>query len=285
MANDNEIFYGENEETILPEGWSEGVDIFSLEADEDSTEGNPTTDNPEESEGETSTEGAEGTTEPEDKPNEPEDAPPDEPVKSKLKVKHNHQELEIDEDEAVPLVQKGLDYDRVKKQVETAKPVLERAERMAKNLGYESTQAMLDATEEASFKERVDALVEDGVHPAIAEDHVRAEEQRKKEDFERAQRGETQAKMDKEAELFVQLYPGVTEIPSEVWEMTREGLPLTTAYERFKSSEMQKEFEILKQNQSSAERAPVRSATKHGSSEEERTVDPFVQGFDSDSDW
>lgn len=72
------------------------------------------------------------------------------PEPYKLKVKYNHEEMEIPENEAIPLIQKGLNYDKLQERLNSIQndPRLSRyqnVEQVSKLLGYQSGEQMIDA--------------------------------------------------------------------------------------------------------------------------------------------
>lgn len=261
----------EKDDLILPEGFEEGKDIFTL-ADEEEA---PTTEQIEEAE---EIDMAEEKEEEEAAPTTEQEEP--EPVsKTRIKVKFNHEEREMDEDEAAPLIQKGLNYEKVVSKTKELEGKLGQSEKLAKMMGYTNADEMIAAAERNFIDQKVAKLVDEGVHEAIARDLVARE-------LDRNQPEKTtpiEDTRDKDLDEFVRLNPGVTKLPEEVVEAVKGGVPLTVAYERFKNKQAQDELKILKQNQSSAAKAPVGPATKHGSTKQ-KAKDVFEIGFDSD-DW
>ena len=263
------------DDLILPDDWEEGEDIFADVAD---TDEGPTTD-PVDEGTESDDADDENVIDNEEPPTtEPEQDP--QPQKAKIKVKYNHEERELDEDEAAPLIQKGLNYDKKVKEAEEIQKRLAKAEALSKRMGYQTPEEMLEAAETNLFNQRVADLVDQGVHEAIAKDLVQREWERV---APAPQVDQTQVERDKDLDEFVRLNPGVTKLPNEVIEAVGQGVPLTVAYERFKNKQAQEELKILKQNQASAAKAPVAPTTKHGAAAS-KPKDDFEAGFDSD-DW
>lgn len=260
----------EMDDLILPEGFEEGTDIFAEEEEAPTTE--------QSNGGEENDEAEETVTEEEEVPTTESEIPEDTP-KARIKVKFNHEERELDEDEAAPLIQKGLNYDKIATKTKELEGKLGQTEKLAKMMGFESAEEMIAAAEENFIEQKVAKLVDEGVHEAIARDLVQRDVERNQP--QEQPRGDNSR--DEDLDEFVRLNPGVTKLPEEVLEAVRTGVPLTVAYERFKNKQAQDELKILKQNQSSAAKAPVGSATKHGSTKQ-KAKDPFEIGFDSD-DW
>ena len=96
--------FEEKDDLILPEGFEEGQDIF---AEEDEA---PTTEQPDEAD---EIDEAEETEEAEEEAPTTEQETEESKPKAKIKVKFNHEERELDEDEAARLAQMGLNYEKV----------------------------------------------------------------------------------------------------------------------------------------------------------------------------
>ena len=89
---------------------------------------------------------------------------------------------------------------------------------------------------------------------------------------------------ERKAELdeFIRAYPGVTKLPDEVLLANSQGVRLLVAYERYVNQSARKELAILKQNQASAAKAPVRGVEgKAASIQSDPADDPFLKGFNS----
>ena len=271
MSNDTD-------DMIMPEGFEEGKDIFEMGDEEEA----PTT--------ETETDVIENVDEVDEAFAAEEEAPTEEPEpeetvqKAKIKVKYNHEERELDEDEAAPLIQKGMNYDKVLLKAQELEDKLGKSERLAKLMGFKSTDEMVDAAEKNYVEKQVEELVNDGLHEAVARDLVEREVEKKRSAITpQVQVDPAKDKLDKELDEFVRLNPNVTKLPEEVIAAVKTGTSLPVAYERFKNKQAQDELKILKQNQSAAAKAPVAAVTKHGSTKQ-KAKDAFEIGFDSD-DW
>ncbi|MCK9326266.1 MAG: hypothetical protein M0P69_12310 [Bacteroidales bacterium] len=197
--------------------------------------------------------------------------------KARIKVKFNHEERELDEDEARPFIEKGMNYDKKIEELEIAKHQLTQAEQLARRMGFADSSEMLKAAEENLFNKRVAELVDGGVHEAIAKDLVQREWEKN------AVKEVPPDPVVQEMDEFVKANPGVDKLPEEVMQaVVFQKVPLQVAYERYKANKAQEELRILKQNQAAAAKAPVASTTKSGSTDQKAT-DPFLQGFDSDA--
>ena len=315
---DNSTTVLDDDDVILPEGYAEGDDIF----DQDSWTGGTQADEPaetdldpaveegtEETEATPTTESADDSGVPEDgQEGAPTTEPGQEPSAKKLKftarVDRADLDVEVDESELPTLYQKAQVTDRVQAKLARLTPQLEKAEKLAKSMGYESVDEMLAAAESNYRDNEVSRLVSEGVHEEIAKDIVsrkmgaaaaRTEAgtpaQQEPADGQitasasptRDFRAEVKALLDARPELIG------TEIPSEVVnDCVRNGKPLMAAYTQYEEKQMRAENErlakrvkVLEQNAASAARAPVSGVTGGGPTGTE-PKDDFLLGFESD---
>ena len=303
-SDESLILDTDTEDTILPEGWDGESDIFADIEEEDLE--NPTTDEEEkpeeESEEKQETEDntqAENTAEigVEGGDRDSQEAKPQEQEKPTIRVKFNHEEKDISYDEAVPYIQKGMNFDRLES-------TFNEGTKLAKELGYQSMSEMIQAAKENYINGKVQELVDEGVHEDVARMTVehkmqtslhqaelaeaQAEAQAQQERMQaeaQAQQNAQEARMQElktQVEQFKAVYPNVTQLPPEVADATINGTPLIVAYARYEAKQAQKELQTYKQQQETAKRAPVKGATKHGDSGEQ-AEDLYLAGFDDDS--
>lgn len=212
-----------------------------------------------------------------------------------IKVKYNHEEREIGLDEAAVLAQKGLNYDKLDERMRGYEASNSRFEKLAKNLGYESIEEMMDAAEENFVNARISDLVDAGNTEAMARFLVE-QEMAKAAPTDNEQTSGQQSMPNSvsdaapisdarkgEIDEFVRAYPGVVNLPPEVIEDHQRGVRLLVAYERFQNKAALEELKILKQNQASAAMAPVTGVTgKAGPRDvDPEETDPFLKGFNS----
>ena len=315
MENNTTVL--EDDDVILPEGYAEGDDIF----DQDSWTGGTQADESEEAEpapaaqesadeheDAPTTEHDEGSGVSEDgQEGAPTTEPTGEPSAKKLKftarVDRADLDVEVDESELPTLYQKAQVVDRVQAKLAKLTPQLEKAEKLARSMGYETVDEMLNAAESNYRDNEVSRLVSEGVHEEIAKAVVgqkmgaaaaRVEAQppaaqdttvpdtsapSPTRDF----KAEVKALLDARPELIG------TEIPSEVVnDCVRNGKPLMAAYTQYEEKQMRAENErlskrikVLEQNAASAARAPVSGVTGGGPTDT-KPKDDFLLGFESD---
>lgn len=199
----------------------------------------------------------------------------------KIKVKYNHEEMEYSTDDAVPLIQKGLNYDKLQEkftelQGNPALTKFNKIQEVSTLLGYQSEDEMIEALFTTAHQNKADEL-------GYTVDQIR-------KDYELTQR-ETAVKNQREAEEkktketkmyadFVQNFPGVTTemINSETWARFDTGMDLSSAYVMQQNKELQDKVKALEQNSKNEKKAPISGVTQNGS--DTTKVDKFLVGFD-----
>ena len=196
MNEDNfETQVTEEDEAILPDGWTEDDDFFDpdswgseekteepKEPEDDTDEGGdagesetPTTEHEDpdgEKPAEDPGENTEGREAPTTEPTEPEEAAGKRKLRIKARVDHEDQDVEIDESDLPEIYQKSTVTDRYQAKLAKVTPTLERLDRLAKANGYENVEAMLDAQESYDREQAVAKLMDEGAPKTLAEDYV-----------------------------------------------------------------------------------------------------------------
>ena len=315
---DNSTTVLDDDDVILPEGYAEGDDIFDqdswtggTQADESAeTDPDPAVEEgTEETEATPTTESADDSGVPEDgQEGAPTTEPGQEPSAKKLKftarVDRADLDVEVDESELPTLYQKAQVTDRVQAKLARLTPQLEKAEKLAKSMGYESVDEMLAAAESNYRDNEVSRLVSEGVHEEIAKDIVSRKmgaaaahteagtpAQQEPADGQIATSASPTRDFKAEVKALLDARPDLIgkEIPSEVVNnCVRNGKPLVIAYAQFEEKQMRAENErlakrvkVLEQNAASAARAPVSGVTGGGPTDTQ-PKDDFLLGFESD---
>jgi hypothetical protein len=206
-----------------------------------------------------------------------------------LRVKYNKEEREIPIDEAIPLVQKGLNYDKTLERLQALEsdPRLSFVEELAQQHGMD-VPSYLEAVKQQREQERIDQLVEQGISEELAQEMLENRKFREQFEAEKQTKAE-EAKQNAEYQEFFDYFKqannrdfvaGQDEIPPSVWEATQKGVPLKYAYMEHQNNQYKTQLQTLKQNQSNKQKAPVGSLTAHGSNEV-ASEDDFLAGFNS----
>jgi len=314
----------EEEDAIMPEGWQEGDDIFSEadsslsgladesgeeehdEAEQDATTPQsqaPTTE-PEKEDG-----GDSAETDEQVPTTEPEPAKEHDKLRFKARVDRTDLDVELDPDELPTIYQKAQVTDRLQGKLAKLNPLVEKTEHLARAMGYDSVDAMLDAAEKNYTDNEVARLVQEGVHAEVAKDVVanriahRVSEKSGQVDTSAAEdlppKPATQ-KRDFMAEVkeLMRARPDLKgiQLPEEVAKAcAEEGKPLVLAYAEYETrmaraaadkarkeaEKVAKENKVLKHNAAAAARAPV-SGVSGGGATDTKPKDDFLRGFDSD---
>jgi hypothetical protein len=204
-------------------------------------------------------------------------------------VKYNKEEREIPIDEAIPLVQKGLNYDKVQERLQTLEsdPRLSFVEQMANQFGM-TTEEYIQAVQQQQEQERINELVQQGISEELAQEMLENRKFRQQFEQEKKAKAEEERKNSEYNDFFQyfrdangrDFVPNQDEIPPTVWEAANQGVPLKYAYMSHENNQLRQQLQTLKQNESNAQKAPVGSLTAHGSTEV-ASEDPFLIGFNS----
>jgi hypothetical protein len=236
----------------------------------------------------------EEVTEPLDIPAE-EETPPQvtEPTEAEtlqmLRVKYNKEEREIPIDEAIPLVQKGLNYDKVQERLQQLEsdPRLSFVEELAQQFGMD-VPTYLEAVKAQKEEQRIQELVEQGISQELAQEMLENRKFRDQFEAEKKAKAEEE-KANADYNEFFDYFRQANdrdfnaqsdEIPPSVWEATQKGVPLKYAYMEHQNNQFKQQLQTLKQNESNKQKAPVGSVTAHGTTET-ASEDLFMQGFNS----
>lgn len=203
-----------------------------------------------------------------------------EPTPQTLKVKYNHEEKELSYEEAVELAQKGMNYEKA---VERAKQ--EALDSYIAEQGYEWNGQAITTYEQYQQALKEQELIEQ-YQDAELPDEVIQEliENRKFREQYMAQQEEQQKQLQEQKafEEFAEAFPDVDpeSIPVEVWQKYESGVPLKYAYMEHEMTKLRTLANVQKQNTQNQNK-PTLGVTSFGSGEPQKSVDPFLEGFDS----
>lgn len=211
------------------------------------------------------------------------------PEQLRFKVKYNHEEQELGYDDAIPLIQKGMNYDKVQEQLRELEsdPRLSFVEELAREQNMDVNE-FLEAVRESREQQQLDQLVQQNIPEEYAREMLenrKFREQQKAEQQQKAQEEQKNAEFGDFFETFKQANdrdfdPSKDQIPQEVWDAHAQGTPLKFAYMEHHNKELKMQLKTLKQNETNARRAPVGSLTSFGG-DEPTSKDPFLDGFNS----
>lgn len=307
--------YLDEDTPILPDGWTDGDDLFtdSDDAAEVGTAAEPEATDTGVAENAADTDGL-PTTEPGEDAAQPAEtdaetlstteqgASPTEETMLRFKALVDHEDIDVElkESELPTLYQKARVTDRVQQRLSEMTPTVEAATRLARQMGYSSPQEMLKAATQNYHDAEIEKLTSEGVHPEVARDIV---ERRLQDVVAPTQRAVAQADavvntgVDRdyqaEVEELLQARPQLRgqALPDAVSRAAVEGdKRLLLAYLDYEAKQAQaenerlrKENEIYKQNAATAARSPVRGVSGGGVTDL-KPSDPFLDGFNA-ADW
>lgn len=180
----------------------------------------------------------------------------DPPADAGIEVVYNGETLHLSAEEAVPYIQKGLNYDRVYERVQAENPYVQAVEQYAQASGMEP-EAFLGYIEQGLVQQQADALVANGMPADMALEHARELMQLRSKaqrlDAQQARQTASEQSREQARADFAQLvrkYPDFGReveakgFPDELATMIAGGMPPVQAYESWQTK---KENESLKQ--------------------------------------
>jgi len=213
------------------------------------------------------------------------------------KVKYNGESVNIESiDDLVTNFQKGLNYDKKQEQYENLQnsKVEQYVSKKAKELGM-SVDEYIDQVEKyerdqekAKEKARLEEMISNGVPEDVAKEVIATSQLRKqlqeKENQLKEQEEKAKAENDKNKQYadFVEQFPGVKpeDIPKEVFEKAQTS-NLVSAYKDWLIKDLETKLQIKEQNEKN-EKSAIGSVTETGTTQKQKAIDPFLEGFDSD---
>lgn len=222
-------------------------------------------------------------------PETPTEELPKEPTQQEFKipVKFNHGDKELTVEEATPFIQKGMNYDKVYAKLIALEndPKLLFIEQQASKYNMtpdEFIEFAQKQEEEAQLRQLIEANIPEEYAKEMIESRKFREQQLKAQEKEKQAKAQEQKQLD-EINEFISAYPDVKpeDIPKEVYEyMKQTGKPMLQAMMYHENQQLKNKIKVLETNLSNKSKAPVASATVHGSAEV-AAEDEFMQGFNS----
>lgn len=207
-------------------------------------------------------------------------------------IKHMGEQRTITAAEITPeLLQKGMDYDRVRERYDEAKPIMEMFSQFAQKAGMSVTdyakhiraEAMrATGMSEAEAKRTVE--LEDR-EAAVAAREAEKQQAKQAEDQERTKVATDVAEFAKAfPDVFAKAKDNPNAIPQSVWEDVKAGMSLSAAYSRYavreaevKAKEAQTQAQTVTKNATNATRS---TGSLKSAGSDRKTADPFLDGFD-----
>jgi hypothetical protein len=211
------------------------------------------------------------------------------PEQLRFKVKYNHEEQELGYDEAVPLIQKGMNYDKIQQQFDELRndPRLSFVEELAQEQGMDVNE-FVESVRIAREEQKLNELIQQNIPEEYAREILESKKFREEQKAEKQRQQEEQKKNAEFGEFF-EYYkqangkdfdPQNEQIPQEVWDLNQQGVPMKFAYMQHHNRQLQAQLKTYKQNEENAKRAPISGTTNYGS-HETTSEDEFLRGFNS----
>jgi len=246
---------------ILFEGWGDGSVTEKVEEEEPEEETETESEETDQSEAE---EAEDASDDNEEEDTETEEDEEEEEADQRFTLKHLDEVKEVGRDEVITLAQKGLDYDRIRKerdQLKAEKAALKEHEDFLSELAELAGQSV----DELMISTKARLIVNDekkkGRDITFEQARYRVESDLK--DLKKAKAAETEEPVKAEEETgpsiqelreanfmrFVAVYPDVKEIPSEVWKEFGDGSTkeLTDIYARYENKKLKERIAELEQ--------------------------------------
>ena len=190
----------------------------------------------------------------------------------KIKVKFNHEEMELPYEEAVKHIQKGMNYDKVYEKVQALEndPRLGLINKLAEQSGMTSDE-FISAVEEQQRLSDLNDLVSNNIPEEFAQEILENRKFRAVYQAEQTEK-QKQEQLQQTVKEFLTIYPDVktNEIPQNVWDEVNQGKNLIDAYAKHENNTLKTRLAELQQklniNQSNInnEQSSTGSVTGHG---------------------
>jgi hypothetical protein len=209
-------------------------------------------------------------------------------------AKYNHEPVKLENfDDVVANIQKGLNYSKLEEKIGELENSEEKSliKEIAEEYGVTTKEAISlirqgrENQKVQQEEEQYNTLVENGMSEDYAkmfiENNKKVAQLEKESNLRKLEQQKQQEtiKKQEEYENFFKEFPGVKaeEIPADVFEEGKK-IGLNNAYTKFQNKELQKQIQILKQNQENKIKAPITGVTTHGGVDQVR-VDDFLKGL------
>ena len=252
----------ETESTSAMEDDWDDIDLSDIQNDEEEREETPAESEEQTPEADQQTEEAEEKAE--EEPAEADNDTAQESVEEQqtFDLKFLGETKTVSKEEVVTLAQKGLNYDKVLGERDVVKQEVSRLqeyETFLKDLADmdgRTVDDLMDAT-------RAEILAKkEGLDKSVALQRIKLDRDRKAFEAEKSKK-EAEQKATEEAEKqrsnqflqFAQEYPDVDpkDIPKEVWDKFKDGMPLTSAYSIYENKKLREEVKSWKDKAEAAE--------------------------------
>ena len=197
----------------------------------------------------------------------------------KMKLKYNHQEVELPLDEIQVLAQKGMNYDKLQEKLHQAENNIgiQYLNDLAKRNGTD-IEGLVNYWKEQERQAELNQLIQNNIPKELA-DEILENRKYREQQKELQKQNEEKQRQELEFREFFEMFPNVAPntIEGSVWEKVDQGIPLKYAFMEQEMNRLKAENSILQNNNNNKKKAVVNPI---GNGNEEN-YDPFLDGFNS----
>ena len=205
-------------------------------------------------------------------------------------VTHNGETTVLKASDVTPeLLQKGLDYDRIREKYDKSKPVMAMFSDFANKAGMSVEDYVRYVRAEAKkangmSDEEAKRAVELEDREAAVSAKEKEQEEKSKEDT--AQKNAVRDKVSSDLAEFEKAFPDVFKsaksdpdaIPKSVWDDVNGGMTLTAAYAKYAVAQAREAAKVAEKAQKNAQRT---TGSMKSAGSDAKNTDPFLSGFNS----
>ena len=197
----------------------------------------------------------------------------------KIKLKYNHQEVELPLDEIQVLAQKGMNYDKLQEKLHQAENNIgiQYLNDLAQRNGTD-IEGLVNYWKEQERQAELNQLIQNNIPKELA-DEILENRKYREQQKELQKQNEEKQRQELEFREFFEMFPNVAPntIEGSVWEKVDQGIPLKYAFMEQEMNRLKAENNILQNNNNNKKKAVVNPI---GNGNEEN-YDPFLDGFNS----
>ena len=197
----------------------------------------------------------------------------------KIKLKYNHQEVELPLDEIQVLAQKGMNYDKLQEKLHQAENNIgiQYLNDLAQRNGTD-IEGLVNYWKEQERQAELNQLIQNNIPKELA-DEILENRKYREQQKELQKQNEEKQRQELEFREFFEMFPNVAPntIEGSVWEKVNQGIPLKYAFMEQEMNRLKAENSILQNNNNNKKKAVVNPI---GNGNEEN-YDPFLDGFNS----
>lgn len=206
-----------------------------------------------------------------------------------ITVKFNGENIEVPIDQAQILIQKGMNYDHVKTEVDEFRGTLEFYASQNGLTVPQYIKALKEQQETAAIQTEIETLSKKlpDENPEVIKmlaELIYKDKQHEAEKASEKQKREAQEEEDKVFREFVKKFPEVKEIPPEVAQKVKDGENLITAYQEYENQKLRDQIAHMETTKKTEQKNQENKNTALGSLDGENTNterDPFLEGLNS----